>query len=146
MMKMLSFVAGIATGFLLNEYLAQGHAARGQGAATDAAGDMGGDADRPVNWLRRTDPQVRERIVSQLGRTIRNPEAVQVDVNGGCVTLRGSVQARDAVLLMTEVENTAGVNSVRNELNVEGSMDEVAPPMMGEAPAVRADERATGLS
>jgi osmotically-inducible protein OsmY len=120
-MTMLRFLAGVATGYLLHDYLARAHPRQ-----TD------GDADRPMNWMHRTDQQVRERITSQLGRTISNPDAVQVEVSRGCVTLRGSVHGRDAVLLMTEVENTAGVRSVRNELQIAGDL-----------PAVRTGERAT---
>jgi hypothetical protein len=145
-MKMMSFLAGVATGVLLNQYLGRGATtSRQQGARLtgDSERNTASDENYPMRLMPRTDEQIRERIQSQVGRTIGNPEAVQVEVSGGNVTLRGKVQARDSILLMTEVESTTGVTSVQNLLDIEGSLDEVAPPMTRDKPAVRAAERAT---
>ena len=153
-MRTMTFLAGVAAGILLNQSLT----ARRQGARASAGGGMrlrGNRADiprglttdseesYPIRSLPRTDEQVRERIVSQLGRTISNPEAVQVEVKGGRVVLRGRAQARDSILLMAEVENTAGVTSVQNLVQFEGSMEDVSPGMTRDRPSVRAGELAS---
>jgi hypothetical protein len=148
----MSFLAGVAAGALLNQALV----ARRQGPPADTRGMQRGtrpgipgglttdsEESYPIRSLPRTDEQVRQRIVSQLGRTISNPEAVQVEVNGGRVVLRGRVQARDSILLMAEVENTAGVTSVQNLVQFEGSMADVAPGMTHDRPSVRAGELAS---
>jgi hypothetical protein len=144
--KTLSFLAGLATGLLLNRWMSTGSAAvRQPPAGRDiGTGDTTASDDfYPMRSKARSDDEVRERIQSQLGRTIANPEAVQVDVREGCVTLSGRVQAADSVLLMAEVESTTGVTEVRNQLEIEGSLDEVAPPMTRDRPSIRAGERAS---
>lgn len=141
-MRWLTFLAGVATGLLLNSSMGRSGVAAGQqarpGARSGSSGNPGGGGARSQTLANvadldgarylppRTDEQVRERILSQIRRTISNPDAIQVDVEGGCVTLRGQVQARDSVLLMAEVESTSGVVSVRNHLNIQGSLDEIA--------------------
>jgi len=154
-MRLLTFLAGVAVGTLLAKRPGSADAMQRrprratteQDPATLAAGSaergMGGDRDQPTHSLARTDEQLRERILSQVQRTIRNPEAIQVDVRNGCVSLRGQVQAQDTILLMAEVENTAGVTSVRNELDVQGSLEDITRPITRDRPAVRAAERAT---
>jgi len=156
-MKIMSFVAGVATGVLLNQYMtrssgpARGPAMRpaAQGdnlrraAAGSARGLSGPERDYPTHAPPQNDEQLRDRIRAQVARTIANPQAIEVEVSGGCVTLRGQVQARDSLLLMAEVENTAGVTSVQNQLDIQGSLDEIAPPMTRDKPAVREGERAT---
>lgn len=97
----------------------------------------------PGSVLGRTDDEVRDRITSRMQRTLRNPGAIRVEVKDGCVTLRGQVQARDVMLFIAEVESTAGVTALRNELEVQGSLDEIAPPMTRDRLAVRAGEAAT---
>jgi osmotically-inducible protein OsmY len=154
-MRLFTFLAGIAVGTLLSKRSTssgsmQRQPQRGamqQEPRTLAAGSaergLGGDNDQPTHLLARTDEQVRDRIRSQVQRTIRNPEAIQVEVQDGCVTLRGLIQAQDIFLIMAEVENTAGVTSVRNELDVQGSLEDVTAPMTRDRPAVRAAERET---
>jgi osmotically-inducible protein OsmY len=143
-MKLLSFLAGVATGVLLTRSMASGGStlapARGRSLRADPSTD---DRDDATLAPPRTDAELRDRIRARIARTIANPETIQVDVADGCVTLRGQVQARDSILLMAEVEIAAGVKSVKNELDIPGSLDDVAPPMTRDKPAVRAAERAT---
>jgi hypothetical protein len=142
-MKILSFLAGMAAGLMLQRSLSAPAAGAHQPDGADGVRDATAERDVPIHARQRTDAQVQERIRSQLDRTIAGAEGIQVEVQGGCVTLRGQVQARDVVLLMAEVENTAGVTEVRNLLDVQGSLDEVAPPMTRDRPEVREAERAT---
>jgi osmotically-inducible protein OsmY len=142
-MKLMSFLAGVATGVLLAKSLAPSVATAPSRARGMPPDDRTGEREESTLAPPRTDEQLRERIRARIGRTIANPQAIQVEVTDGCVTLRGQVQARDSVLLMTEVEIAAGVKSVTNELDIQGSLDEIAPPMTRDKPAVRAAEQAT---
>jgi hypothetical protein len=151
----MSFLAGVATGVLLAQRMGRaGPMAAAQPlrrsagldrfASGGAAGfGSGPERDYPTHARPRTDDELRERICAQLARTVHDADAIQVQVSDGSVTLRGRVQARDVILVMAEVENTAGLGNVRNEMRVEGSLDDVAPPMTGDTPAVRAGEPAS---
>lgn len=150
-MKSMTFLAGVATGMLAHHYLNR-RAFAGTSRRTTPAAHAGGlrpavatgsEPDWPTHAPPRNDDELRERICAQLARTIAGADAIQVEVVDGCVTLRGQVQARDAVLLMAEVENMSGVRSVRNEADIQGSPGDVAPAMTRDAPAVRAGERAS---
>lgn len=141
-MKLISFLAGVATGMLLARSMAP-PAAPAATAAVAAPPASTGDRVDPTLAPPRSDDELRQRICSRFARTIGNPDAIQVEVSGGAVTLRGQVQARDSILLMTEVETTLGVTSVQNLLDIQGSLAEVAPAFMHETPAVRAAEQAT---
>jgi osmotically-inducible protein OsmY len=142
-MKMMSFLAGMATGVLLAQSMVGRRDARpaGQAPRRSAGADnfrsSGPERDYPTHSPPRGDDELRERICSRLQRTIENPEAIRVDVQGGCVTLRGQVQARDTILLMAELENTTGVSSVRNELEIQGSLEEVTTPVSRRKPPGR---------
>jgi hypothetical protein len=96
-MKLLSFLAGVATGVLLTRSMASGGStlapARGRSLRADPSTD---DRDDATLAPPRTDAELRDRIRARIARTIANPEAIQVDVADGCVTLRGQVQARDS--------------------------------------------------
>jgi osmotically-inducible protein OsmY len=138
-MKLISFLAGVATGVLLTRSMA----APAVTAAVAGRPAPTGDREDATLTRPRSDEELRERICSRFGRTIGNPDAIQVEVSGGAVTLRGQVQARDSILLMTEVENTLGVTAVQNLLDIQGSLEGVAPAFMHDAPAVRAAEQAT---
>lgn len=157
-MKMITFLAGVATGLLLarsgtGDALASRRSPRSTArtdsprpaAGTGVAGRAGAgcEPDYPTHSPPRSDDELRERIRARVARTIHHPETIQVEVDHGCVILRGQVQARDAILLVAEVETTIGVTSVRNELEIQGALDEVAPPMTTDSAAVRAAERKT---
>jgi len=155
-MRLFTFLAGVAVGTMVAKRSGNAGATQRQpmrpmsqqDPQTLAGGSVeqgvgGRDSEQPLQSLARTDEQVRERITSQMQRTVRNPEAIQVEVKDGCVTLRGRIQAQDTMLLMAEIEGTAGVTSVRNQLDVQGSLDDIAPPMTRDRPAVRAAEAAS---
>lgn len=129
-MKLFSFLAGVATGVCLSRLGAPGTPSRNGQADTPT--DQGfanarGERDDGAHLPPRSDAGIRDRIRSQMARTLGNSEAIQVEVSGGCVTLRGQVQARDAILLLAEVQSTAGVKDVRNHLELQGSLEEVLP-------------------
>jgi hypothetical protein len=147
-MRLITFLAGMATGAWLANTRSRTGALDFEPRTlnTSAAGRgalFGDERDEPGAALPGGDDYARERIRSLIGRTITNPQAIQVEVSGGCVTLRGQVQARDTILLMAEVQNTAGVTTVRNELDVQGSLEDVAPSPPSDKPAQRQAERAT---
>lgn len=131
-MRLLTFLAGAAAAVLVTQYAARGRNSQAFGAAAEAdrgeagTGSTGGERDYPTHSPPETDDQLRDRICTRLARTVHNPEAIEVDVRGGRVILRGQVDPRDAVLLMAEVENTTGVQSVQNELQVRGSQAQPA--------------------
>lgn len=154
-MRLLYFLAGLAAGVMLAQDKAQAQAMgrrMGQRAGTGDTDDLrtaagaggaggpstGGERGYPTHAQPQSDGELRDRIRARMARTIGNPEAIQVEVSGGCVTLRGQVQARDLTLLMTEVENTAGVQEVRNQLEVRD-----APVAGGQQPSGRVGEEAT---
>ncbi|MBL0420597.1 BON domain-containing protein [Ramlibacter sp. AW1] len=157
-MRLISFLAGVGAGLLMAPYVSRASGTdRAQGlrrvantgrssASAGTSSSLDGRAterDYPTHSPPRSDDELRERICSRLGRTIHDPEAIEVDVRDGSVTLRGRVQARDTILLMAEIENTAGVKSVRNEMEILGSLEDVAPSMTRHRPAARAGEPAT---
>jgi osmotically-inducible protein OsmY len=145
--KLFSFLAGVATGILLSRSASSGRPPAGQvsngaqNSAHDGLASARGEREWEAHVPPRTDAEIRERIRSQMARTLSQPEAIQVEVSGGCVTLRGQVQARDSILLLAEVQSTAGVTDVRNELELQGSLEDVLPAH-GQ-PARRAAEQAT---
>lgn len=138
-MKLMSFLAGVGAGILLNRGLGSRPSPRA-GTAGPVAGTTDAEGRRGVAPP-GNDQELRERIRARLARTIPNADAVQVEVKEGHVTLRGEVQARSSVLLMAEIEITSGVKSIDNQLKLLGSLEEIAPPHG--APAVREAERET---
>ncbi|MCM5680132.1 BON domain-containing protein [Schlegelella sp. S2-27] len=68
-----------------------------------------------------SDAQLRERIRSRLGRTISHPRAVQVDVVGGQVCLRGDLLAQELDDLLTTVSGMRGVRGIDNQLSAHAS-------------------------
>ena len=118
-MKLFSFLAGAAAGYLLKQWMDERYEA---GRNTTATLPGGAERDYPTHSPPRSDAELRERICSKFERTIGHPEAIRVEVRDGCVTLRGQVHARDSMLLMAEVENIPGVKSVQNELQIQGSL------------------------
>lgn len=151
-MNMMSFVAGLATGVLLAQSMASrreaapARQAARRTAVTDTFRTSGPERDYPTHSPPRSDDELRERICARLQRTIANPEEIRVDVHDGSVTLRGRVQARDTILLMAELENTTGVNAVHNELEIQGSLEEVTSPVKRRKPAGRKGDRADARS
>jgi hypothetical protein len=126
-MRLLTFLAGMAAGVLLARRGMPAPSADPASAASRPAAVPAGDRDFPTHAQPRTDAQITERIRSQLQRTVQQPQAIEVQVRDGCVTLRGRVQARDVRLLLAEVESTGGVAEVRNELQIQGTLAEPAP-------------------
>lgn len=67
----------------------------------------------------RADDQVLvERVRSSIGRVVRHPGAILVDVEGGRVTLRGPVLADEVDRLIGRVQAVRGVREVTSSLEV----------------------------
>jgi osmotically-inducible protein OsmY len=101
--------------------------AKGKRAMDHVKGAM---ATGNLNGMTRTEPeseqQLHDRIRSRLGRVISHPKALQVEVEGGCVCLRGHVLRKEVDNLLSEVQGMAGVTQVRNELEVHDSPEGIS--------------------
>jgi hypothetical protein len=75
------------------------------------------------------DEILHERIRSAVGRVVSHTGAIEVDVLGGRVTLRGPVLQGELDDLLGAVGRVAGVREVTNELEVHPSVD--VPPLQG---------------
>jgi len=79
--------------------------------------------DNEVAGTRRSDESIREEICASLTRrSDLDASAVEVEVEGGEVTLTGHVEDRDARWLAEDVvESVAGVSLVHNRLRAAAS-------------------------
>jgi osmotically-inducible protein OsmY len=92
-------------------------AERGRGLATGAGAFLSKDGVK--------DRVLAERLRSKLGRWVSHPDAVQVDVNEGNVTLRGHILATNSADLLLKVSQMKGVRSVESELEIHASAEGV---------------------
>ena len=120
---------------------------RVQGAADDTFSLL---APQPVS-----DQVLRERVRSRLGRATSHPHAVEVEVQDGCVTLKGPVLDDEVRRVLWAVRAVAGVKHVENRLeshrradvpDLQGGSPPPLPELMQEAwaPATRALVGTTG--
>lgn len=72
------------------------------------------------------DEVVAERVRSKIGRSIRHPGAVEVEISGGTAHLRGLALASEIQDLIRCVEHVRGVNRVVNEVEVHSSPDGIS--------------------
>ncbi len=97
-----------------------GHYALAQGRR--AADHLKGAAARGRSLFRRSAPisdgKLHDRIRAHLGRVVTHPRAIEVDVEQGCVCLRGHVLVNEIAALLDEVTSVAGVERVENQLTV----------------------------
>ena len=79
-----------------------------------------GSIDRRVAQRRRPDESLRGELQEILtGDPELDASEIEVQVEGGAVTLRGTVDSGDAKLLAEElVESVSGVREVHNQLKV----------------------------
>jgi osmotically-inducible protein OsmY len=56
-----------------------------------------------------TDEVLRERVRSKMGRVVSHPSSIEVTANGGRVTLRGPILAREVDELLSCVSSVEGV-------------------------------------
>lgn len=64
------------------------------------------------------DRTIVQRVRSKMGRYVSHPGAVEVRSDGGQVTLRGPILARDAEAFLGAVKQVRGVRGVENQLEV----------------------------
>lgn len=97
-----------------------------------------GHLDRVSRSDPQSDPQLRERIRSRLGRLVSHPRAIEVEVDGGVVRLSGAVLAKELDGLLSQVRDMPGVSRVFNAL----SAHENATSLQGQVQALSAEEQA----
>lgn len=88
-----------------------------------------------------TDDVLLQRIRAKLGRVVSHPHAVHVEVNQGCVTLRGVILKREVDDLLATIRKIEGVKEVDNRLEVHESRDNIPSlqggvPRLGERPEI----------
>jgi hypothetical protein len=107
---------GFRTDPALGEY-------RSYGGYGGASGDRYGYHGRGPKSFRRTDERIREDVAQALTESAElDATDIELDVDDGCVTLRGTVLERRAKRLAEDLaERVWGVVDVRNELRVDKS-------------------------
>jgi uncharacterized membrane protein len=121
------------------------HSANVSADATGATGrDLAhratGAAARVRGTLRRRpveDVVLVERARAQLGRLVSHPRAIDVDVAGGRVTLRGPILQAEVKRLVKAIERTRGVREVVNALEEHKEAGNVPALQGGSTPAAR---------
>lgn len=71
------------------------------------------------------DQILHDRIRSSFGRVVSHPRAVHVEVEGGIVTLTGTILKSEVPSLLYCVRSVPGVDEVRNHLQMEESADNI---------------------
>ena len=66
---------------------------------------------------RMEDLRVSKRVRSELGHVSSHPRAIDVEVHGGAVTLRGPVLNTEVVDILNGVESVRGVTAVQYALD-----------------------------
>lgn len=62
------------------------------------------------------DEVLKERIRSRIGRVVSNPHAIEVEAEGGCVTLKGPILKSEKDALVSTVKGMRGVEGVIDRL------------------------------
>lgn len=76
---------------------------------------MGGAAARLLAIVRPaplTDATVEVHVRKKLARTARDPSAISISIEHGCVDLRGPVDTRERARIVRAVAGVRGVDSV----------------------------------
>jgi len=147
-----SLLSGIAIGAVAASILDSGRGARRRGLlrgkavrASRVTGDIfettmrdltnrtRGYAAETRGWIEERavdDARLLERIRARLGRVSSHPRAIEVEVQGGQVTLRGPILSAEVQDLLSAAAGARGVRSVINELEPHDSPDGV-PALQG---------------
>jgi hypothetical protein len=102
--------------------------AQAKRAADRAKGLMHGRPSEPQD-----DEQMRERIRARLGHLTRHAAAIEVEVQGSRVCLRGPILASDVEPVVFEVRHMPGVELVDNQLNIHEQPGNI-PGLQGNGP------------
>jgi osmotically-inducible protein OsmY len=81
-------------------------------------GEAQGALEGPID-----DDGLAERVRARLARAVSRPEAVQVTVENGVVTLAGTVAAAEFDRLVSTVLRVRGVQDVNDQLDVRPTAD-----------------------
>ena len=99
----------------------------------DVANRTRGFAAETRGWIAGRaveDKRLLERVRARLGRVTSHPRAIDVEVQGGQVTLRGPVLSAETQDLLSTAAGVRGVRSVINELEPHDSPEGV-PALQG---------------
>jgi osmotically-inducible protein OsmY len=77
------------------------------------------------------DETLRERVRSAIGRVVSRTGGIDVDVDGGRVTLRGAVPAAEVEQLIATVSGVRGVLEVSDQTRAESTANGI-PSLQGE--------------
>jgi hypothetical protein len=149
--------AGAALGAGLIYFLDDGAGARRRARFRDRAGravretvdgidriaaDMAGRSHGILPRIKRLLPSgpvddaiLTERVRARMGRYVSHPRAIEVEAQGGAVTLRGPILAAEADGLIAHVRWVPGVKEVRNRLSLHPKED--IPALQGAGPRRR---------
>lgn len=154
MKNLLSVAAGLAAGALAMYYLDSRTGARRRALVRDKVLAAGRDtaefaqlkgkhvADRVKGAISgrvlgggarsrpESDSQLHDRIRARLGHVVSHPKAVKVQVEQGAVILTGQVLGDELDGLLAEIGRMPGVNSVRHQLDVHESPQDM-PVLQG---------------
>jgi uncharacterized membrane protein len=88
-------------------------------AIRDARHRVRGVAERAKHRRDRdiSDEVLDGRVHALLGRTVSHPRAIELSVNGACVSLHGDILEREADAALAAVREIAGVREVVDELS-----------------------------
>lgn len=86
---------------------------------------------RPFRPDEASDAVVVERVRAELGRVIRHPRSIDVQVRDGRVTLQGLILRDEAVRLQRTVASVRGVREIDNQLEVRDEPGDV-PALQGD--------------
>ena len=164
-----SFAAGLAAGALVmywadpasgarrramarDKLLGAGHDAADRARATGkrAADHLRGFAatrslDRVTRSEPQSDSQLHERIRARLGRVVSHPKAINVEVHQGRVSLTGSILTSELEPLLREVQDTAGLKALHNQLTCHPSAEGI-PELQGRAEPPGRESRSAHVS
>jgi osmotically-inducible protein OsmY len=107
MTKVLRAVLGLAAGAMVLVLLEKVARQRQPGASVAARALLSRLRPRPVD-----DETVAVRVRRKLARTARDPDAIRVTIEHGCVDLRGRVATRERARIVQAVARVRGVDSV----------------------------------
>lgn len=89
-----------------------------------------GNLQRSTRRPPQDDRQLHERVRARMGRAVRHPGAIDVEVQDGRVVLHGNVLRSELTGLLQAVQDVPGVEAVENRLSAHEHPDHI-PDLQG---------------
>lgn len=135
-----ALVAGAAAMYYLDPQQGRRRRAQARDQMTAGTQDLGDYVDakrrqranraRGMAQQPNSDRELHERIRASLGHLVASPEAIDVEVFGDYVCLRGHILAAEVQAVIAAIRAMSGVHRIDNELSVHDSADNV-PELQG---------------